>query len=193
MGDTNGAWQNPVGKPKLTDAADHCTPGLTEFIDSLSKSTGQQRPQYAPAPMPSPSAETVRQGILAMTPHIAEYQCPPKPVILDQQLLLPLQRGFIARPYLDGIDRQLELINQRTNAELDFRKKLTLIREARDYLWREHSFLHGLEDMIARRKPAFDVTLPEVKKVMHEVDTLAPLYATADRSYVAHIQAGKLK
>jgi hypothetical protein len=188
------AWNNPMGDRKLTDAEEHCTPGLTAFIDSLSRAQPPSvRPQYAPPPTPPPSEETMRQGQLAFAPQVTDYRCPPRPAFLDAQLLLPLQRGFIARPYLNSIDHKLELFDERTNAEPDARKKLTLIREARDYLWRERCFFHGLETMIERKKPAFDPALPEVKKAMYEVDTISPLYRAADESYVKHIRAGKLK
>lgn len=193
LGKTHDAWQNPVGDSKLTDAEEHCTPGLTAFIDSLSKTKTPQRPQYAPPSMPPPSAETVRQGQLAFAPYVTDYQTPPKPIFLDAQLTLPLQRGFTARHYIESIDRRLEVIDERTNAEPDPRKKLTTIREARDLLWRERCFFHGLETMIERKKPAFDAALPEVKKAMSDVDTIAPLYRAADESYVKHIKAGKLK
>jgi hypothetical protein len=189
-----GEWKNPLDNSRLRQTADtHCTPGLSAFIDALARSPPRERPQYAPAPMPPPSDETLRQGILALKPVVLDYQRPPAPVYTDAALAQVLQRGFSAQQYVANVNVKLHVIDDRIGAERDAVKKLATIREARNVLWQERCLCHGLERVIEKHKPIYDGSLPEVRRAMSLIDAAAPAYAAADDACVKGIRAGKLK
>ena len=192
MGSSDSSWLNksPLGHSRLKPADDNCTPGLTHFIDAIVNAPNS-RHQYAPPPIPPQNPAKPAQATIKFTPHADDYQHPQPPHFLDSQLLLPLQKGFVARPYIIEINDKLDSIDKRLQNERDVRKRLALIREARDFLYHQRQFFHGIEKMIDQKKPAYDAVLPAVKKVMQDANVLAPMYAHADNELVQQIRGTK--